>query len=704
MATVNEKLLDALIAHQVDLNSYSNGVVRKIIAILNRVDQDLFVQLTLALDELPADSFTVQRLEQLLHSVRALNAKAYRAAGAELTDEMLALADYEASYQLELFRGALPVQLALNTVNLQAVHAAVVSRPFQGRLLREWASSIEADRMTRIRDTVRIGFVEGLPTPEIVRRVRGTRARGYEDGVIEIDRRHAEAVVRTAVSHTAGTAKEHFYDANQDLIKALSWTSTLDSRTSEICRIRDGKQYHPKTHAPIGHKLPWLGGPGKAHWQCRSCSVPVVKSWKELGGAADVAEFSASTRASMDGQVPADQTYGEWLKKQSAARQDQILGRTRGEMFRKGNLPIEKFYNDKGRWLTLEELRKQSGLPAATPRPTPSPTPSPPPGPTQPPRPQFDASTESGRWHVKAFEAAPAWVRDVVAHEKPVQVDYLGGGAFAQRGVRINMGDEKVQRGGQSVAAMEAPDRQATWRHEFGHILDARMAGGMYRSSEGEFQPAQHQDAVLLISAAARGRASKALETAQQQRTAEYAQARDLVTAATGQAERERVLNGLANRAGVDYKEFVKLVSESTLIEDHGVGAHVRLATMLTAVRRGDAEEFIRQAMFMTRDDLAQGVEQTRRSWLKDGSFGALADLVGSATRNKVADHNQGFWGHSDGYYSQTPWNAATESFANLTALAGHGNGYWWELVKRFTPNMAREFEAIFRKAIASNG
>ena len=70
-------------------------------------------------------------------------------------------------------------------------------------------------------------------------------------------------------------------------------------------------------------------------------------------------DFSPSTRASMDGQVPADQTYGQWLKKQSAERQDDILGKTRGALFRKGGLEFDRFYNDKGRYLTLDELRQR---------------------------------------------------------------------------------------------------------------------------------------------------------------------------------------------------------------------------------------------------------------------------------------------------------------------------------------------------------
>jgi hypothetical protein len=225
----------------------------------------------------------------------------------------------------------------------------------QGRLLREWASSIEADRMTRIRDAVRIGYVQSEPPSKIVQRLRGTRAKGYADGIIELDRRSAEAVVRTAVSHTAGFARDKFYQANDDLVKGLLWCSTLDSRTSQICRVRDKLQYD-LDHKPVGHKLPWLGGPGMAHWCCRSSSTAVVKSLSEILGVDGIEEFKPTTRASMDGQVPADTSYSQWLTKQSAKRQDEVLGPTRGAMLRKGDITVDGFTNDKGRWLTLEEL------------------------------------------------------------------------------------------------------------------------------------------------------------------------------------------------------------------------------------------------------------------------------------------------------------------------------------------------------------
>jgi hypothetical protein len=354
MATVNERLQSEAIHHAVDLSHFSNGVVRRIIALLNRVDADLVVQLQLALERMDAQAFTVERLDMLLSSVRQLNAQAYQAVATQLAVDLPGLATEESSYHLHLWQRVLPAELNVASVVPAQVYAAAMARPFQGRLLREWTQSIEAQRMARLRDAVRMGVVEGQTTAQIVQKVRGTRALKFTDGLLDIDRRHAESVVRTAINHVAAVARNEFHAANDDIIKAVKWSSTLDSRTSALCRVRDGLEYSATTHKPLGHSIPWLGGPGQIHWCCRSSSVPVLKGWKELG------LTDGGSRASMDGQVPADLKYGDWLKKQSAGRQDDILGPVRGQLLRKGGLDVDRFANEKGKWLTLPQLRERN--------------------------------------------------------------------------------------------------------------------------------------------------------------------------------------------------------------------------------------------------------------------------------------------------------------------------------------------------------
>lgn len=347
---VNDDLLDAAVSHQVGLQRYGNGVIRRIMATLNRADADLFAQLTTALERVPQNTVTVERIDSLLASVREVNAQAYAQVRGELQDDLRELSAYEVGYQQRLFERTLPAAVTARyqvaAASVEQAYAAALARPFQGRILREWSQSIEAARMARIRDAVRMGFVEGETIDQIVRRIRGTRTAGYADGLLEIDRRHAVSVVRTAIAHTAQVAREQLYEANSDLIKGEVFTATLDGRTTPQCRALDGKMYDVGS----GPRPP-------LHWNCRSVRSPVLKSWRELG--IDEDELPAGTRATMDGQVPADLTYQQWLKNKPASFQDDVLGPTRGKLFREGGITLDRFVNREGDQITLADLRRK---------------------------------------------------------------------------------------------------------------------------------------------------------------------------------------------------------------------------------------------------------------------------------------------------------------------------------------------------------
>ena len=60
------------------------------------------------------------------------------------------------------------------------------------------------------------------------------------------------------------------------------------------------------------------------------------------------------------GSVPAETTYEQFLRRQSASFQDDVLGPTKGKLFRRGKMSIDSFVDETGRSLTLEELRNQN--------------------------------------------------------------------------------------------------------------------------------------------------------------------------------------------------------------------------------------------------------------------------------------------------------------------------------------------------------
>lgn len=336
----NDDLLDALTEHQIQLQRLSGGTARKILAMLKRSEARIVERLL----DTDISALSRARQERLLTEMRRIIESAYHDATGALQLDLNDLAVYEGEFQQDLFRRVLPVKFETVVPSAEQLIVAATARPFQGKLLKDVYSELSASAFKKVRDTIRLGFVEGRTTDQIVRDLRGRRSQGYKDGVLGRNRRDTEAVVRTAVNHTANAAREHVYERNHALIKGVRFNATLDARTTLVCASNDGKVFEPGK----GPRPP-------LHFNCRSSTSPVLKSWRELGF--DMDEVPPGTRASMNGQVPADLTYSDWLRKKPAAFQDEVLGPRRGKMFRRGKEEVSRFVDRRGRAYTLEELK-----------------------------------------------------------------------------------------------------------------------------------------------------------------------------------------------------------------------------------------------------------------------------------------------------------------------------------------------------------
>jgi SPP1 gp7 family putative phage head morphogenesis protein len=331
----------AVISHTVDLYAFTNRVVARMVALLDMMDVDLMTQIEDILAGISPSEFALRRLESQLLSVRKLNAQIYSVIDDAYASEMMDMVQAEIDFYTRLVGSP-----EAGAITMEQVYVAATKSPFQGRLLSGYMRSLEVDRFSRIEQTIALGYAEGRTTGQIVSDIFGTETQA---GAFNIDRRQLENVVRTATAHYAAEARSMVYQANADIVQAIMWVATLDERTSATCRLRDGTLW-TLDGEPIGHDYEWLGGPGECHFNCRSSSVPVIDN--------KVIDLSKGrTRASVDGPVPATLTYAEWLKEQSAARQDEILGPTRGALMRQGGYDNANFYDNRGRFLTIEELR-----------------------------------------------------------------------------------------------------------------------------------------------------------------------------------------------------------------------------------------------------------------------------------------------------------------------------------------------------------
>ena len=342
---VPELLLNASVHHQVYLERLKAGETRKVREFLQQVDRELRKRLLMRAE---ISAYRRAKLNRLLDEIDDLLSRLYGAQLETITADLRDLADYEAGFEVRALQEVVSgVQLAAPAA--ATVWAAATSDPMSvrgaqgGKLLKPFLKDWSAGEIEAVKNRIRQGAFERQANAEIVRSIRGTKALNYRDGLLETTRRHAQAVVRTAVQHVASTARFQAWERNSDIVTGYRWVSTLDSRTSAQCRSLDGRTFK----VGKGPKPP-------IHIGCRSTTVA------ELDDGLDFLDRDA-TRSSEEGPVNADLTYYEWLKRQPAAFQDSTLGSTRGRLLRQGGLSASRFSElqlDRNfKPLTLDEMR-----------------------------------------------------------------------------------------------------------------------------------------------------------------------------------------------------------------------------------------------------------------------------------------------------------------------------------------------------------
>ncbi|MDG4650105.1 phage minor head protein [Roseibacterium sp. SDUM158017] len=353
----NEVIADLFTRHAVDLLRLEANERKAVRRILQGLERELVAQIARIDPTGPErESYRARRLDRLLDQVRDTIRASYRQASSVLRGELIELADIEGEFVARAINEGVRFDLATASFTREQLRALVDGVLVQGAPVSEWWQRQAGDTLQRFTDEMRSGIAQGQTNAQLMRRVRGGTENGEAVvGFMSITRRHADSLVRSATQAVAERAKQATYEANEDIIGAVVWTSTLDSRTTLQCMVRDGLRYRLKDKSPIGHKVPWLQGPGALHWGCRSTSRPETKSWRDLGIDAD--DLPPQTRASMNGEVAADTTFEGWLSRRSSEEQDEALGAGRAELWREGKITFRQLLDGNGRELSLEELR-----------------------------------------------------------------------------------------------------------------------------------------------------------------------------------------------------------------------------------------------------------------------------------------------------------------------------------------------------------
>ena len=373
--TANDAIRDELISHQIQLLRFSKGMSSRMVALLNRAEPELRARLGARLERIAALGFdpgpaTTRRLIKTSQLIAEINKPTFDEINRLVRRELVGLSIAETQFIAGVITKELPVIFEPTLPTPKDLRGIVFARPFEKRILRDWLGTYQLGDRRRMMSEIRQGLVFGENPTQIGRRIFGTRALGGTDGVREITRRGSQVLAQTATAAITNGVRTALYKANRRIIRREQYVATLDSRTTPICSSLDGDVF------PVGE-----GPMPPIHINCRSIRVPVIDGRKLGRRPADRTterqlrglRGNARSRAvdKLVGAVPAETTYTDFLRRSSTGFQNDVLGPTRGRLFRAGEIDLKGFVDNSGQRLTLRQLYdtepgafRRTGLPA----------------------------------------------------------------------------------------------------------------------------------------------------------------------------------------------------------------------------------------------------------------------------------------------------------------------------------------------------
>lgn len=385
MKTTNELIFDKLIRHQVYLLRLISKQSDDFITALTKNNPELTAFLNDRIPELDlANTYkSAQKWKRFEVALSEVRNKAIDGYLGEYNKDGVKIIDNEIKYMKALYDNSIALKHistaipAINAVNLLAYGVA------DGKTISSYFQEFKYGDIARISQTVRAGLIEQKAPYKIVNEIIGDKTMQYADGVTNITRNNAKSLVRTITQGISNNARSEYYKANSDIIKKERFTAVLDGRTTLECLSLDGQIFN------------LTDGPNPPlHRGCRSLRIAVVDGYELIGERSTITDtrtarvrnidFRADAKASVGpdkwkqlsvkqrnslisgqrtnwqnthiGRAPAATTGSEWLKSTDAKFQNEFLGKKQAELFRSGELSLNKLVDNSGKRLSVDEL------------------------------------------------------------------------------------------------------------------------------------------------------------------------------------------------------------------------------------------------------------------------------------------------------------------------------------------------------------
>jgi len=337
--SLSEDIQDAITRHQVYMLRYSAGREAEAAEYIDRITSKIVNELQNN-DDL--STMELQKLQSVLADIVEFADENYIQLAEKMIDDASRLIEAEIDWNGSIFSSLLSQDIISpdNLTTEIAVFAAGIAIDKGMMSLRNAVDGFRNNKRRQLLQQIQDGLAMYESNQQMEERIRMQNP---------LQKRQAATLIRTISNHVSNKTRDAVLRNNIGLFDGYKWVAILDSRTSLICASRDGKVY-PLTDDPVKSPKP------PAHFSCRSTITPQVKA----GFEDRVEKQPRRTAEGAKGKkfVQFKTNYESWLKRQPASFQDDVLGPSRGKLFRNGGLSLSKFIDMSGKTLTLDELRK----------------------------------------------------------------------------------------------------------------------------------------------------------------------------------------------------------------------------------------------------------------------------------------------------------------------------------------------------------
>lgn len=359
--SAQKALIDALSQHQAYLYRASSQSVNELTAQFNKLSNVQLLRLSELLENLTdSERKALQSINfsskakasRKIEEIKAILNEWFKSIDEDLSSEFeksaVSLAVYEASYTSNLIAGSTAV------VSGEKIYKTINKTPYSGGQLVDYLfSDIAASLRKKVEYVIRDGISQGQTNQQIIQRIKGKKSLDYKDGILSKTESEIERQVRTARSHISNATYIDTYKAlGYDYVKVVA---TLDGRTCKYCASIDGDVY--LIDDPTRPRFP-------VHPNNRTTYVPCNKDGEIAGlrpfvmDERKVKDIPKDERKHLIGQLDANTSFKEFFEQSDEFFQRTWLGKTKYELYKKGEYSIDKFADPLNkRGYTLAELK-----------------------------------------------------------------------------------------------------------------------------------------------------------------------------------------------------------------------------------------------------------------------------------------------------------------------------------------------------------